>query len=93
MKPRHRSLRTAGTTVGALIALTAAACGSIGPEALPRDRIDYAGAIGDSWKQQTLLNVIRLRYGDFPIFLDVQQVIAAYQLNSTVNGEIGRAHV
>jgi hypothetical protein len=67
----------------ALIGLTLAACGSIGPESVPRDRIDYASAIGDSWKQQTLLNIVKLRYGDLPVFLDVQQVIAGYQFNST----------
>jgi len=66
-----------------LIALTVSACGSIGPRSVPRDRIDYATAIGDSWKQQTLLNIVKLRYGDVPVFLDVQQVIAAYQFNST----------
>lgn len=86
MNPRLR--RAAKATIGATLALFVAGCGSIGPEALPRDRIDYAGAIGDSWKQQTLLNIIKLRYGDFPVFLDVQQVIAGYQFNSTVNGGV-----
>ena len=65
----------------ATIALSA--CGSLGPESVPRDRIDYATAIGDSWKQQTLLSIVKLRYGDLPVFLDVQQVIAGYQFNST----------
>jgi hypothetical protein len=59
------------------------ACTSIGPKAVPRDRIDYAGAIGDSWKQQTLLNIVKLRYSDFPVFLDVNQVIAGYEFNSS----------
>jgi len=69
--------------VGLLTTLAVSACGSIGPKAVPRDRIDYAGAIGDSWKQQTLLNIIKLRYGDFPVFLDVNQVIAGYEFNSS----------
>jgi hypothetical protein len=49
-----------------------------------RDRIDYGSAIADSWKQQTLMNIVKLRYGDFPIFLEIAQVIAGYQLESTV---------
>ena len=58
-------------------------CASIGPKAMPRDRIDYAVAIGDFWKQQTLLNIVKLRYSDFPVLLDVNQVIAGYEFNSS----------
>ena len=59
-------------------------CGSIGPGVVPRDRTDYLGAVADSWKQQTLLNVVRLRYGDAPAFLDIASVVAAYTLQSQV---------
>ncbi|HKC52291.1 MAG TPA: hypothetical protein VKF60_15970 [Myxococcota bacterium] len=68
----------------AFLALGLAACQSIGPASVPRDRIDYLGSLGTSWKQQTLLNIVKLRYGDVPIFLEVTQVIAGYQLQTTV---------
>ena len=67
-----------------------AACTSIGPGTVPHDRIDYASAIGNSWKEQTLLNIVKLRYADMPIFLEVAQVIAGYQLQSAISGSFTR---
>jgi hypothetical protein len=68
----------------AVLGLSVAACSSIGPVTVSRDRIDYASSIGNSWKEQTLLNIVKLRYGDMPIFLEVAQVIAGYQLQGTL---------
>jgi hypothetical protein len=70
----------------AVLGLSVAACSSIGPATVPRDRIDYASSIGNSWKEQTLLNIVKLRYADMPIFLDVAQVIAGYQVQSAITG-------
>jgi hypothetical protein len=39
---------------------------------------DYLTAVSESWKEQTLLNIVRMRYGDAPTFVDVSSVIAAY---------------
>ena len=70
----------------AVLTSLVAACTSIGPGTVPHDRIDYASAIGNSWKEQTLLNIVKLRYADMPIFLEVAQVIAGYQLQSAIGG-------
>jgi hypothetical protein len=70
----------------ALFGLLVVACTNIGPATVSRDRIDYASAIGNSWKEQTLLNIVKLRYVDMPIFLEVAQVIAGYQVQSAIGG-------
>lgn len=62
-------------------------CQSIGVGSVPRDRADYGAAIADSWKEQTLLNIVKLRYFDTPTFLDISSVISSYQ----VQGEISFA--
>ena len=70
----------------AVLGLSVAACTNIGPGTVPHDRIDYGSAIGNSWKEQTLLNIVKLRYADMPILLEVAQVIAGYQLQSALSG-------
>lgn len=76
----------------ALIAtlLVVAGCSSIGPGSVRRDRVDYVGAVADSWKHQTLLNIVRLRYGDAPVFLDVSSLISSYTVQNSlmINGEV-----
>ena len=64
---------------------TLAGCTGIGPHTVARDRFDYTGAIGDSWKEQMLVNTVKLRYGDTPIFLDIASVISQYSVKSLVD--------
>ena len=60
-------------------------CVSIGPQTVSRDRFDYTAAISDSWKNQMLFNLVKIRYGDAPVFLDVSSVISQYQVAGQVN--------
>jgi hypothetical protein len=60
-------------------------CSSIGPKAIPRDRFDYSTALGESWKQQTLLNIVKLRYTDMPVFVDVASIVSGYSVETSVN--------
>lgn len=68
-----------------LLLLVFGGCKTIGPSTIPRDRFDYSAAMGNSWKDQTLLNLIKLRYMDLPIFLDVGQIVSGYSLETSVN--------
>ncbi len=67
-------------------------CVSIGPHTVGRDRFDYTGAIGESWKEQMLVNTVKLRYGDAPVFLDVASVISQYQVAGQVNLGLSWVH-
>jgi len=61
------------------------ACQSIGPPQMARDRFDYAEAISRSWKENMLLNLVKLSYGDAPLFLDVSSVVEQYTLQGTIS--------
>jgi hypothetical protein len=50
-----------------------------------RNRFDYTNAVAESWKSQMLLNLVKIRYGDTPVFLDVASIISQYQLESTLS--------
>ena len=50
------------------------------------DQLGYSRALGEGEKSATLLNVVRIRYGDSPTFLEPTQVISGYQLQRNVTG-------
>jgi hypothetical protein len=65
--------------------LTLVGCTGIGPHSIRYDRFDYTSAISDSWKAQMLVNIVKLRYGDSPTFLEVASVINQYSVESQVS--------
>lgn len=68
-----------------LMLLSLWGCAGIGPRTVLNDRFDYTTSLGDSWKQQMLINTVKIRYGDTPIFLDVASIISGYTLETGVS--------
>ena len=91
MKTQKRFHIEGKKPIQCLFVMTAAAilflsgCTNIGPKTVPRDRFNYNTAISNSWKEQTLLNIVKLRYADMPLFVEVASVVSGYTLEGSVN--------
>jgi len=74
-----------GALITSIVLIILTGCSAVGPPTVPRDRFDYNTAIADSWKEQTLLNIVKLRYAEMPLFVEVASVVSGYSLESAVN--------
>jgi len=55
-------------------------CNTVGPKAVRGARINYNEAIARTGDQQLLLNLVRLKYRDTPLFLEITSVSTQYNL-------------
>src|ERR1035438_7800913 len=89
MQLKPKTIKTAyqqNLPAAALVGVLApTGCHSIGPRTVTVDRSEYSASIADSWKQQTLLNIVKLRYLDLPVFMDVSSVVAGYSLQTGIS--------
>lgn len=88
MKRGLNSLKKTAIT-GVAATLVLGGCAGLGPTSVQRDRVEYISTIADSWKEQTLLNIVRLRYSDAPVFLDVSSLISSYSMESQASAAFG----
>lgn len=67
----------------------------VGPRTVPRARFDYNEALVHSWNQQLLLNLVRLRYRDNPLFLEVGSVVTQFTVgaSASASGDTGGGDV
>lgn len=82
----HRFLYTV-LLAGCLVSQSG--CVNYGPKTLNKDQLDYGRSIGDTWKNQLLTNLVKLRFLDMPVFVDVGQIVSGYTVETTVTGSLG----
>ena len=59
-------------------------CAAQGAKRVPRDRFDYNAALAQSTREQMLLNIVRSRYLEVPVFLTVSSVLTQYEYDHSV---------
>ncbi|MGO9599517.1 MAG: hypothetical protein ACLP7Q_16130 [Isosphaeraceae bacterium] len=62
-----------------LLATCASLAGCMGPKAVRYTRIRYNEVIRDTNDQQLLLNIVRLRYADSPVIIDLPNITSQFE--------------
>jgi hypothetical protein len=70
---------------GGVCVLASGCTTGLGPFALRTDRPDYNQQIVRSSDGEMLLNIVRLRYDDTPLFLELGAVVSQYGINASIN--------
>lgn len=78
-------MRMSRPVLAIILASALAGCASIGPATIKRDRTDYSGAMANSWKELMLLNIVKFRYFDPPVFLDVSSIVSTQELQTQLD--------
>src|SRR5271157_4449682 len=83
MEARARSMTTwreSTRRAVVLLALWSGASGCMGPNAVRYTRLRYNEVIRDTNDQQLLLNIVRLRYADSPVFIDLPNITSQFEV-------------
>lgn len=70
-----------------LLLLGTAACRATGPAQIRSGRGDYNAAIQQTSSEQLLLNIVRLRYRDIPLFLEVTSVTTRFSTEASADAD------
>ena len=81
-KNKKASYLTAVLIFAALFLISG--CAAQGAKRVPRDRFDYNAALAQSTREQMLLNIVRSRYLEVPVFLTVSSVLTQYEYDSSI---------
>ncbi len=72
------------TLEGAVCLLVACGCasGCLGPKAVRYTRMRYNEVFRDTNDEQLLINIVRLRYADSPVFIDLPNITSQFEVSS-----------
>ena len=74
------------------LAAAMAASGCLGPSALRSTRMKYNEAIRSTNHEQMLTNIVRLRYADSPVFVDLPSITSQFEMAGTAGFLGGRGN-
>lgn len=57
----------------------------MGPSSIIRDRAEFSNSVADSWMRQVLMNIVKIRYLDTPIYLDVSSITTSNSTETSIN--------
>jgi hypothetical protein len=63
-----------------ILAACAGASGCLGPGSVRQTRLRYNEVYRDTNDQQLLMNIVRLRYADSPVFIDLPNITSQFEL-------------
>ena len=72
----HRSL----PRIVVLLAAWAGVSGCLGPKAVRYTRMRYNEVVRDTNDEQLLINIVRLRYADSPVFIDLPNITSQFEM-------------
>jgi hypothetical protein len=63
-----------------VLVLWAGASGCVGPKAVRYTRLRYNEVVRDTNDEQLLMNIVRLRYADSPVFIDLPNITSQFEM-------------
>jgi hypothetical protein len=86
---RSSARRLAAVFIPALLTVAQSGC-QLGPRTLPVSSAHYSDAVRVAQSEQILVNLVRLRYRDQPVFMEVTSISTQFELGAgaSVNGSI-----
>jgi len=85
----HRFPHLGGILAGAAVCIAAAGC--MGSWAMRGTRLGYNKSVSHTASQEMLLNIVRMRYGETPTFLDMPSVVSQTEASMVGGGEQAKA--